>query len=157
MITFLVPVVNVIWLRSNRVYLWFLLDLQFGLRWPFSFWAFLGVAALGALRRWWHRVVIPGHRLFDSKVLHRGDRSPDFVYNGSRVSGILSRRSLNWAQVLGPFSKRLFWGLSAIGALRIGWWLRVGPDHGCSILGFYIKGAWLWTEVWLRHWPCGQH
>ena len=156
MIALFVPVLNVMWLRLHEVYLCFPLGLQLWSRRLFSFRAFLGAAALEALRRWWYCVVISGHRLFESKILHQGNHSLDFVYNGSSVSGILSRRSLNWAQVIGPFSTRLLWGLSAIGALRIGWWLRVGPDHGCLILGFCVKGDWLWTEVWLRHWPRGQ-
>ena len=58
--------------------------------------------------------------------LHQGDRSPDFVYNGLSVSGILPRRSLNWAQFINPFSTR----------------------YGSSILEFFLnKGLTLGGDV----------
>ena len=94
-----------------------LLGLQLWLYWPLFFQAFLGVAALGVLKRWWHRIVILGHRLFDSKVIYQGDCSSNFVYNSSKIFGNLSKRCLNWAHVLGPFSLR----------------------HNSSILGFVSK------------------
>ena len=90
-------------LRLPAVCLYFILGFQPWLRLFFFFLAFLGVAALGALRKGWHRVVILGHRIFNSKILYQGDRSPKFVYNDLKVSGIFPRRFLNWAQVIGPF------------------------------------------------------
>ena len=117
MIAFLVTVVNVMWLRSHGVYLCFPPNLQFWLRRLLFFWAFLGVATLGALRRWWHCVVIFGHRLFNSKVLHRGDRSSDFVYNGSRVS-VVFQGLWTWPRPSAFFSQDFFCGLSVIRALR---------------------------------------
>ena len=66
MIAILVIVVNAIWLGSNGVYLCFPLGFQFWSRWLFSFRAFLEVfSAVGVLRRQWHWVALPGHRLLN--------------------------------------------------------------------------------------------
>ena len=116
-IAFFVTVVNVMWFRWHGVYLRFSLSLQFWLHWLLFLWAFLGLAALKTLRRWWHRVVIPGHRLFDFKVLYQGDCFPDFVYNGSRFSVVLQGL---WTLLRPSFFllQQFFCGLSVIGALR---------------------------------------
>ena len=145
----LVIVVNVRWLRSHGVYLCFLLGLQIWLRWFLFFWAFLRVVVLGALKRSWHCVVIPGHKLFNSKVLHPRDRSPDFVYNGSKISVVL-QGLWTWPRPSAFFSQDSFFGLSVIGALRrdntvlqVFWITRLcGPIFNRAILFQAVVEGW---------------
>ena len=80
MITLLIPVINVLWLRLPTVYLCFPLGPQFWSHRLFSFWAFLRVAALEALKRGWHCIVILGYRLFDSRVPHWRSLTFDCVW-----------------------------------------------------------------------------
>ena len=107
MITLLVLIVNVIWLRlpavrlclfiSNRlvaltslIKLESPLGLQLWLRQPFLFRVsnlLKGFSTVRALKKWWHYVVISGYKLFDPKFLYWGS----LIMNGSVSKTACSR------------------------------------------------------------------